>query len=62
MAKEYTVYKGEDIIVSGTAKECAQVLNIKPESVRWLATQANLRRIEKRQYSNHAMVAVCLDD
>lgn len=33
MAKEYAVYKGDDLLCIGTVDECAQELKVKPETV-----------------------------
>lgn len=33
MKQEYAVYKGEDFLCSGTAEECANVLNISPRTI-----------------------------
>lgn len=38
MVKEYAAYRGDDLIVSGSLLEVACFLNIKTESVIWLAT------------------------
>lgn len=35
--KTYVLYKGDDAIAIGTAKEIADKLNIKPATVRWYA-------------------------
>lgn len=49
MAKEYAVYKGDELICIGTAKECADILNIKPSSVKWLTTPTAKKRLAKRK-------------
>lgn len=36
--KEYAVYKGDELLVMGTAEECAEVLKVKPDYIRWLTT------------------------
>jgi hypothetical protein len=41
---EYALYKGEDIIGIGTAKELAEKLGIKPETIRFYATPTQKRR------------------
>lgn len=38
MTKEYAAYRGDDLIISGSLLEVARFLNIKTESVIWLAT------------------------
>ena len=62
--QEYAIYKGEEIICMGTAKEIAKKLNIKPKTVQFLSTPAYLKRVErKRIYNcNNCMIAVKLND
>lgn len=33
MTKTFAVYKGEELLTSGTAKQCAEKLNVKVETV-----------------------------
>lgn len=40
----YTVYDGDDVIASGTARECARQLGVKVGTVHWYATSAARRR------------------
>ena len=42
--KEYAVYKGEEILGIGTAKELAEKLNVKPKTVQFWSTPANHKR------------------
>ena len=44
MAAEYAVYKGEEYITSGTAKEIAEEMGIKVSSVRHMASGVAQRR------------------
>jgi hypothetical protein len=37
---EYAVYRGDDLIVIGTAKECAAEMGVTPKYIRWMATPA----------------------
>ena len=60
--KEYAVYKGEELLIIGTAKECAAYLNIKPESVQWLSTPSAKARLEKRKNPNKCKVCIKLND
>lgn len=41
---EYAVYKGEELLVIGTKKECAEALGVKTDTVEWLAPPANIKR------------------
>lgn len=61
MAKEYAIYKGDDHIAYGTAKELAEKLGIKPETIKFYATPSYLKRVENSEKKD-MMVAVCLDD
>lgn len=57
--KEYAVYKGEELLCMGTAKECAAKLNVKPSSIRWLTYPAAKKRLSKRK--NPARCTVCVE-
>ncbi|MGE9790450.1 hypothetical protein [Enterococcus faecalis] len=51
---EYAVYQGENFLFIGTAQECANKLNIKVDSVRWMLHQQvgedlNLGKIKREQ-------------
>ncbi|NIK10892.1 hypothetical protein [Alkalibacillus almallahensis] len=61
MPKEYAVYQGDDLLVMGTKEECAEELGITPDSVKWLATAYNVRRVEKLTRPKLAKVAVSID-
>lgn len=43
----YVVYKGDDVIATGTADECAKLLGVKPRTVRWYASPSAGRRSER---------------
>ena len=58
----YAVYKGDDFICLGTARECAVYLDIKLSSFRFLLSPAYLKRIEKRKETQHALIAFKIDD
>ncbi|MDQ0158991.1 hypothetical protein [Alkalibacillus salilacus] len=62
MPKEYAVYKGEDLLVIGTDKECAEELGVKPEYIRWLTMPTAKRRLAKRKNPEKCTVGVLLDD
>lgn len=50
--REYAIYKGDEFITIGTAKECAKELGVKSETIRWLSTPA----AKKRQGKNSLIV------
>lgn len=43
----YVVYKGDEVIAIGTAEECAEVMGVKPETVRFYASGAYHKRAER---------------
>lgn len=54
--KEYAVYKGDELLAMGTAEECAEVLKVKPEYIRWLTTPTAKRRLAKRKNPDRCTV------
>ena len=58
--KEYAMYKGEEIITMGTAKEIADELGIAVSTVLYYSSPSHKNRLAKRNGDN-ARVAVCLD-
>ncbi len=60
--KEYAVYRGDNLLVIGTAKECAAELNMKPESIRWLTTPTAKQRLAKRKHPERCVVVDRLED
>lgn len=59
---EYAVYKGETLLAMGTAAECAETLNVKPEYIRWLTMPTAKRRLAKRKNPDNCTVGFRLDD
>jgi hypothetical protein len=45
--REYAVYKGDDLLAIGTAKECAEELGVRAETIRFYSTPCHKRRIAK---------------
>lgn len=62
MKKEYAVYKGEDLLVIGTIKECADFLGIKKKTIQHYLTPAYQRIIAKRKRARNYRTVVKLDD
>ncbi|MED1299845.1 hypothetical protein BK704_02410 [[Bacillus thuringiensis] serovar konkukian] len=61
MAKqEYAVYKGENLLCMGTALECAEVLQVQPDYIKWLTTPTAKRRLAKRKNPDKCTVGVKL--
>lgn len=51
----YAIYKGDEFIFMGTAKECGEYLGVKPESIRFRTTPAYQRRV-KNIYEQRTIV------
>ena len=64
MTKEkiFALYKGDNLLGIGTAKELARERNVNPNFIRYLSTPANLRRINKRKNNkpSKALISVKL--
>lgn len=54
---EFAVYKGEELIVIGTAEECATELNVQSKYIHWLTTPTAKRRLAKRKKPDRCIVA-----
>lgn len=56
--QEYAVYKGDNLVAMGTAKECAEHLGVTPKYIQWLSTPSGKRRMESRKkpYKNTSVV------
>lgn len=59
---EYALYKGDEIIGIGTAKELAEKLGIKPETIRWYATPSQEKRVAAAADPENQMIAVKIDE
>ena len=59
---EYAVYKGDEFICLGTARECAENLGMKIPSFRILATPSYKKRFAKKFKPNALEVIVLEDD
>lgn len=53
----YAIYKGENFLFEGTAKECAEYFGIKEETVWWLSTPSNLKRNK-----NNRIIAIKIEE
>lgn len=45
--KEYAVYRGDDLIVMGTATECAEFLGVKKHTIYWYASPSAKKQSNK---------------
>jgi hypothetical protein len=52
--QEFAIYKNDDFICIGTAKECAEMLNVKVDTIYFYATPTHLMRsgIDVKKFSN----------
>lgn len=59
---EYAVYKGDELIAMGTKFECAEKLNVKPDTIAWLTYPTAKRRLAARKRPERCTTAIRLDD
>ena len=52
--KEYALYKGEEILSIGTAKQIAKDLKISEKTVRFYGVKAYKKRLKQRKNSQNA--------
>lgn len=45
---EYAIYKGDDLIIIGTKQECADELDVKPDTINFYCTPTYHNRVKKR--------------
>lgn len=60
--KEYALYKGEELLSIGTAKEIAEEMGIKVASVYFYQTPTHKKRLASSKNPDNARVLVRLDD
>lgn len=59
---EYAVYKGDELLALGTDEQCSKLLDISPQSVRFMASEAHKRRVAKLKNPEEARIAIKLED
>lgn len=57
----YAIYRGDEFVFMGTADECAEEFNVKPQTIKWMTTPAAKRRYEKHKNYN-GITAVKVED
>jgi hypothetical protein len=62
MKVEYAVYKGDTFICMGTVNECAEHMNVLPETVKFYTTPTYAKRIAKRKNARNYITVIKLDD
>jgi predicted transcriptional regulator of viral defense system len=58
---EYAVYKGEELLYIGTIQECAERMNVSPNTVRFYASPAHEKRVFSRKRPKKYLIVVKLD-
>lgn len=59
--KEYALYKGEEILITGTIDEIAKSQNVTKKTIFYYQTPAHLKRNKKSHIGNYK-VLVCMED
>lgn len=62
MVKEYAVYKGDDLIVMGTAQECADYMGVTKEYIIWLTMPTAKRRLASRKHPDRCTTAELIEE
>lgn len=60
--KEYAVYKGDELICTGTAQGCAEYMGIKLKSFQFLKTPTYKKRCAERPYAENYITVERLED
>lgn len=55
-AKEFIVYKGETFICAGTAKECAEHMGVKRETIKFYARPVYKKRVAARKNARNYII------
>lgn len=62
MRKCYAVYKGEDLVVMGTKRQCARKLGVQEATIYYYTSAAYERKRLKRKSPDNAIVAFVVED
>lgn len=54
----YAVYKGDELLATGTANECAEMLDVTADTIRWYSSPA----VSKRRKGENYTVAIRLGE
>lgn len=57
---EYAVYKGDELLGIGTAKELAERLKVKVETIKFYSTTSYQKRIKKENHNR--LISIKLED
>ncbi len=47
-SSQYALYRGDELVAIGTARELAEIMGVKPETVQWYTYPSAQRRCENR--------------
>lgn len=56
VTREYAIYKGDELLVIGTARECAEKLGVQLPYIHWLMTPTAKRRLAQRKNPERCVV------
>lgn len=59
---EYAVYQGDELLALGTDEQCGKLLDILPNTVRFMASKTHKRRVAKLKNPEEARIAIKLED
>lgn len=62
MAKEYAIYRGDELLIMGTAQECADELQVTKKYIQWLTSPSGKKRSEERVRPDKCIAAVKLEE
>jgi hypothetical protein len=57
----YAVYKGDDLLATGTAQECAEELGVTQEYIHYMVTPIGKKRLANRKNPDKATTADVID-
>jgi hypothetical protein len=60
--KEYAVYKGDDLLCMGTAKDCSEYLGVQEKTVRFYLTPSYKNRVARRKKARNFITVIKLDE
>ena len=60
----YAVYKGDEFLDLGTAKELAERMGVRPETIKFMTYPSYQRQIERRKksYSKSYMIVIKIEE
>lgn len=61
MNPEFAIYKGDDLLVMGTAEACAEKMGVSKEYIYWLTMPTAKRRLAGRKRPERCTVGIRLD-